>query len=309
MIKSLIELNEQISVEELGGKGFSLGILINNDFNVPNGFIITSTVFLDFLNHNHLMEQIGGQVLEINLENAGELSSDIKELIFAGEIPENITFETEKFLNELNAQFVSVRSSAVSEDSLKASFAGLHDTFLNIKSEPSLVLEGVKKCWASLFNERAMLYRIKKELPLLEGMAVVLQEMIPAEVSGVTFTVHPSKEKSLLVEASYGLGDMLVSGRITPDDFVVDRKTVEIIDRRIGNKNKMSLCRSGKVEVVEVERELAERQTLPDERIKEIAQTCLKVEQIFNYPQDVEWAVYNDKLWLLQSRAITVAVK
>ena len=308
VIKSLTELKDP-KISEVGGKGYSLAVLINNGFNVPQGFAITSDVFFKFLKYNNLIKIIEKLTSEIEENNFGGKSKEVRDLMHNGEMPADIVSEIEEPLNKLTAQYVSIRSSAVSEDSLKASFAGLHDTFLNVKSEPDLVLEYIKKCWASLFNDRAIVYRIRKRIPHLEGMAVVVQEMIPAEVSGVAFTVHPTKAKTSLVEASYGIGDMIVSGNVEPDDYAVDRETLEIMEKKIGDKNMMSICQSGQVEIIEVEKELAEKQVIADERIKEIAKICLNIEKLFKYPQDIEWCIYNTKIWILQSRAITGAIK
>jgi pyruvate,water dikinase len=251
------------------------------------------------------MEKVRKLSLEIDENNFREKSREIRNLILSGKIQENIESEVKEALSKLNANHVSVRSSAVSEDSLKASFAGLHDTFLNVKAETSSVLENVKKCWASLFNDRAVIYRIKKKIPHLEGMAVIIQEMIPAEISGVVFTVHPMREKYLLIETSYGIGDMVMSGKVEPDGYVVNRETLEIVGKKIGRKNIMTAVEDEKTIVINVKRELVRGQALPDEKIKEIAQISLKVEKILNYPQDIEWCIKGDKLWLLQSRAIT----
>jgi pyruvate,water dikinase len=145
MIKFLNEIKEPKG-SELGGKGYSLAILINNKFNVPRGFVVISEVFFKFLRFNSLREKIEKITSEINETNFQEKSKKIRNLILCGKIPDGFASEMEKSLNKLSARYVSIRSSAVSEDSLKASFAGLHDTFLNIKAEPNLVLENVKKC-------------------------------------------------------------------------------------------------------------------------------------------------------------------
>ena len=304
VIKFLNEIKEP-KVLELGGKGYSLAVLINNGFNVPQGFVITSEAFFKFLEENSLKEKIEELASEINENNFQEKSKQIRSLILEGKIPEEIAFEIKDALEKLNVKYVSIRSSAVSEDSLKASFAGLHDTFLNVRTEIESVLTNVKKCWTSLFSDRAVIYRIKKKIPPLEGMAVIIQEMIPAEISGITFTKHPTDEKSLLVEASYGIGDMIVGGKLEPDDYIVERQRLEIKGKKIGRKNKMSTIESENVKVVDVETKLASQQVLPNDKIKELAKTCLKVEKIFNHPQDIEWCITNNKLWLLQSRAIT----
>jgi pyruvate,water dikinase len=136
-------------------------------------------------------------------------------------------------------------------------------------------------------------------------MAVIIQEMIPSEVSGVVFTTHPMNDKFLLIEASYGIGDMVVGGRVEPDGYVIDRETLKIVERKIGKKNMMTVIKGEEIKAVNVIRELAERQALSDEKIREIAEISLRVEKIFDYPQDIEWCMKNDKVWLLQSRAIT----
>ncbi len=304
MIKFLGEIREP-KISELGGKGYSLAVLMNHGFNVPKGFVIISKTFFKFLKENNLMETIEKLTSEINEKNFQEKSGEIRNLISKGKISDEINLEIKQALEKLNAEYVSIRSSAVSEDSLKASFAGLHDTFLNVKAELESILENVKKCWASLFNDRAVMYRIKKKIPHLEGMAVIIQEMIPAEISGITFTKHPTDEKNLLVEASYGLGDMIVSGKVEPDDYVVDRESFEIKEKKIGKKEKMSIFDDKNIRIIEVDEMQAKSQVLSDSKIKEVAKTCLKIERIFNYPQDIEWCIYDGKIWILQSRAIT----
>ena len=301
----VVELKNNLSVRKLGGKGYSLGVLIKNNFDVPKGFVIISEAFFKFLKRNYLMEKIEKLIFEINENNFRKKGKEIKNLILNGKMPEEIATEIGENLNRLNVQYVSIRSSAVSEDSLKASFAGLYDTFLNVKTEPDLILENIKKCLASLFNERAIIYRIKKKISHIEGMAIIIQKMIPAKISGITFTFHPTDEKCLLIEASYGIGDMIVGGKVEPDAYTVDRENLEIVKKKIGRKDKMSIVKSEGIEAVDVGKEVAERQVLSNDRIIEIAKTCLKVEKIFNYPQDIEWCISDNKLWLLQSRAIT----
>lgn len=301
----VVEIQNNLPAIRVGGKGHSLGILIENGFNVPEGFIITAEAFFSFLNYNGLTRKIEKLTFEIDKGNFQKKSKEIRSLISEGKIPEDLIPEIKKHLNKLNAQYVSVRSSAASEDSLKASFAGLHDTFLNIKADLDLILENTRKCWTSLFNERAVIYRLKKEIPYLEGMGVVVQEMISAEISGITFTIHPSSGKSLLVEASYGLGDMTVSGKVDPDDYEINRKTLKIVEKKIGTKNKMTILEHSGTKILRVPKELAEKQVLSDDKVKRIAQICQKVEKIFSCPQDIEWCLSNNRLWLLQSRSIT----
>lgn len=282
IVKFLDEIKES-KISELGGKGYSLAVLMNNGFNVPKGFVIISEVFFKFLKYNDLMERIKKLSSEINENNFQEKSWKIKNLILNGKMPEEIASRIKENLDELNVQYVSVRSSAVSEDSLKASFAGLHDTFLNVKADLNLILENIKKCWASLFNERAVIYRLKKKIPHLEGMAVIIQEMIPADISGIIFTIHPMNNKAMLIESAQGLGDKVVSGEVIPDSVVINRETVSIIERKSKE----------------------EKIIIPENILIELAKICLKVESVFNSPQDIEWCISKDSIWILQSRAIT----
>lgn len=307
MCQKIVNLRNNLPVTEIGGKAHSLNILLDSGFDVPQGFVITSSVFFNFLEHNDLLHEIQSLALEITQGNFIKKSARLREVLLKGEMTEAVAAEVNKSLDKLGAKYVSIRSSAASEDSSRLSFAGLFDTFLNIKVELPLVLENIKRCWASLFNERAVAYRMRKGIPHLEGMAVIIQEMIPAEVSGVAFTVHPSNSNVLIIEASYGLGDMTVGGKVIPDDFIIDRKTMGILQKKAGNKGMMSVCQDGEIKVIEVQKELAQRQALSDEKVKELAQLCLKVEESFGYPQDIEWCICQDKLWLLQSRSITTS--
>jgi pyruvate,water dikinase len=304
MTKLLFELKNNLPISEVGGKGFSLGILIKNNFDVPKGFVIPTKVFFEFLKKNNLTKRIEKLVTGIKENNFREKTKEVRNIILEGEMPQNFSSEIKYYLRKLNSRYISLRSSAANEDSLKTSFAGLHDTFLNLRTNPILVLENIKKCWASLFNERAIIYRLKQKILYLEGMAIIIQEMMPSEVSGITFTIHPLKKESLLIEASYGIGNLIVSGRIIPDSFVIDRKTLKIVEKVIGKKNRMSICISKGTKVIDVKKELIERQSISDKKIQKISKICLEVEKIFSYPQDIEWCIYN-KIWLLQSRAIT----
>lgn len=306
MVKFLNEINEP-KVSELGGKGHSLDVLINNGFNIPKGFVITSEAFFKFLDNNNLMEKIEKLNSEINKNNFKEKGKEIKNLIVRGKITEEIASEIEKGLNKLNVQYVSVRSSAVSEDSLKASFAGLHDTFLSVKVELNLVLENVKKCWASLFNERAVVYRIRKEIPHLEGMAVVIQDMIPADVSGTIFTVHPDTEEknSIVIESSWGLGESIVTGLVTPDRYIVEKKTLTVVMRILGRKKITVKADENGITRIDTPNYKMNMFCLDNATIDNLAKISLNIENLYKYPQDIEWCISDNKIWILQSRPIT----
>jgi len=308
IVKFLDEIRDP-RVSQLGGKGYSLAILLGNGFSVPKGFAILANVFFEFLRANDLMGKIEKLSSHIQEDNFGEVSRLVRELILQGGAQEETALELRHALEVLDARRVSIRSSAVSEDGLEASFAGMHDTFLNIRAEGERVFDYVKKCWASLFNERAVIYRIRKKLPHLEGMATIVQEMIPAEISGVTFTVHPTNKNALLIEASYGLGDLVVSGKAVPDHLVVDRVSLEILEKKVGHKDKISVCEDEGTTIADTDVELIQKLVLPEKDVRSIAKLCLEVENVFNSPQDIEWCILSSKIWLLQSRAIAPSMR
>lgn len=295
-------------IAELGGKGYSLAVLINNGFYVPKGFVIISDFFFKYLKQNNLMERIEELTSEIDENNYQEKSKEIRSLILNGKMPDDIVQEIRDGLKRLNGRHVcSVRSSGVAEDSLKASFAGLFDTSLNVTTEPDLVLEKVKKCWASLFNERAVVYRIRKDMPHLERMAVIIQEMIAADVAGTAFTAHPDTgdRNIIVIEATWGLGESLVSGSVTPDLYILVKENIKIIKKTLGRKKKLTIPSLNNIMKEKIPEEKINEFCLSNEDLRKLALICFKVEKVFKYPQDIEWCIKGGEIWLLQSRPIT----
>ena len=201
---------------------------------------------------------------------------------------------------ELRTDTVAVRSSATAEDLETASFAGQQDTFLNVQTDQ--LLEALKKCWASLWSERAIAYRRTQSIPD-EGlaMAVVVQEMCTADVSGVLFTVSPFNDSVSIVESNWGLGESVVSGDITPDSFHISRETGEVLEKTVGTKREM-ITASG---VSEVPSEQQNIPSLTDEQLKQLGQLGTQIENLYGQPMDIEWALEDGKFVLLQARAIT----
>jgi len=305
VIKFLNEIKEP-KVSELGGKGYSLAVLMNHSFNVPKGFVTTSEVFFKFLEENELVDIIKKQTEKINENNYQDKCKEIRNLILNGEISQQIMQEIEKAIEKLNKDIVTIRSSAISEDSPKESFAGLHDSFIGIKCELNTIAQYIKKCWASLFNDRAIIYRIKKNLSLLDGMAVIIQEMINGGVSGIVFTQHPLQKENMLIESSYGLGTLIVGGKISPDSFLISRKSLSITDAFITSKYKIcKINEVGMIKKVNVPRNKKDIPSLSVRYIRELSKTCLNIEKLFGEPQDIEWCLYNNDIYILQSRAIT----
>ncbi|MBU1632532.1 MAG: hypothetical protein KJ580_04950 [Nanoarchaeota archaeon] len=280
---SNLSLNAPNGIEFYGGKAVNLGLLKMKKFNVPNGFVITTESFNHFMNRNKLFSQIKELLKEFNVndtEKLNKVSSQIRKLIVNGVVDESIK---KSIMNEfINYNKVSVRSSATTEDLKEASFAGQFDTYLNIDKDN--LVEAVKKCWASLFSSRAIYYRMKNDFPIYNvSMAILIQEMIEPEFAGVSFSRSPlnEKEDSILIEASEGLGENVVSGSADPLRIVVSRNLEKI------NRNKQS------------------ESSLSSEQIKELTKLTLEIEKFFGLPQDIEWALKNNNIHILQSRPLT----
>lgn len=296
---------ESAEILEIGAKAHSLAVLLKNGFDVPAGFALTVQAFFKFLEDNRIDSQIAKSVEFISESNLVSSCQTIRDLMIQAAVPDEILSEELVHLERLAAKLVAVRSSSVGEDSASSSFAGLHDTYLNVPSNPPLVSECVKRCWASLFNERAMAYRVMRHLPLCDGMAVLIQEMVAARVAGVAFSSHPLEENVLIIEAAGGLGDSVVSGSIKPDRYIVDRTTLKLLRKEI-------VPRQGRASVGEEEigREAIQDEemfgVLSSEKVAEVAHTCLSIEELFGRPQDIEWCLHDSKLHVLQARPITV---
>lgn len=293
-----------------GGKGASLGEMINADIPVPPGFVIFSSAFEKSLEETDLNIEIDSILHTANhkemhtVENASE---KIKALILGVEMPKNIADEIQKFFKDLGSKYVAVRSSATAEDSVIAAWAGQLESYLNTTEEN--LLENVKKCWASLFTPRAIFYRFEKNLHKQKiSVAVVVQIMIESEKSGIAFSVHPvtQDKNQLIIEAGFGLGEAIVSGQITPDSYVVEKKPRRIIDKNVQTQVKgFYRAEKGGNEWHDIPKEIGEKQVLSDKEILELSEIILRIENHFGFPVDIEWAAEKGKFYIVQSRPIT----
>lgn len=245
-----IKTFDQISkndVAEVGGKGASLGEMINSGFPVPSGFVITTDAY--------------NKIITPDLE---------KEII--------------KAFKNLKTKKVAVRSSGIAEDSKTSSWAGQLESYLNIERKD--LIGKVKECWRSIISERARAYAADKNLGEEQlTVAVVVQKMVDSQISGVTFTANPvtNNLNEIMIESGFGLGESLVGGMITPDNFIVNKKTLKI-------KSKM----------------IQDKPSLSDKQVNGLVKLCLQIENHYKAPQDIEWAIDNaGKIWILQSRPIT----
>ena len=326
LIKWFSEINKK-SISVAGGKGANLGEMYNLGVQVPPGFVITAQAYDYFLERNKLKEKIKSILKEVDYNNSGkieEATSRIRKLITDSQIPQDLEKEILEAYENLHAGkingkktaeeilekggnevLVAVRSSATSEDLEDASFAGQQETFLNILGDVQL-LESVKKCFASLFTSRATYYREKKRFKHEESkLAVVVQKMVDSEKSGVVFSKDPSyKNENIIIEAVFGLGEGIVSGRITPDRYIVSRE-MKIIEKKISNKKiAITFSEKGNVEV-RLPEKLSNTQVLKEEEIFKLGRISMKLEEHYKKPQDIEFAVENDQIYIVQTRAIT----
>ena len=291
-----------------GGKGASLGEMTGAGICVPEGFVVLSGAFERFIEECDLSHEIDSLLHKVNNEdiNSVEKASEaIKNLILNAKMPKDIALEINGNFKKLGVKYVAVRSSATSEDSASAAWAGQLDSFLNT-SEKEL-LENVKKCWASLFTPRAIFYRFEKNLHGTEiSVAVVVQKMVESEVSGIAFSVHPVTEdyNQLIIEAGFGLGEAIVSGQITPDSYVVEKNPRRIVDKNMAEQMRgLFRAKNGGNEWLEVKN--GERQKLSDKEILELSELILKIEKHYGFPCDIEWAREGGKFYIVQSRPIT----
>ncbi len=308
-----IDLN---AVPKVGGKGASLGELRRAGIAIPDGFVLTVEAFRGFV--LPLREQLQLEARIAALEDADTATlnaacAEVREALIRQRCPEALQVEIGKAyraLSENGKHPVAVRSSATSEDSADASFAGLQDTYLWVRNEQAM-LEAVKLCWASLYNAESVSYRLRLGLPEAQlAMAVVIQRMVNSYCSGVMFTRSPlTGDRSVItIEGSWGLGSSIVSGEVTPDKFVVNKITREISKRDIAAKLHAHVpAPDGGILVEDVAAERQNVACLRDEQIFALAEVGKQVERHYGKPQDIEWALDQDgQILLLQSRPETV---
>ena len=308
----------------VGGKGANLGELTQKELDVPPGFCVTAGAYTYFIEHTDLNTEIKRKIKNLDIEDAIELqkvSSDIKELINSAQIPQDLIDEIKLAYRELNQKIgienaeVAVRSSATAEDLPEASFAGQQDTYLHISGEGEL-LDHTRKCWASLWTARAVYYRENQGFDHFDvALSVVVQKMVDSEKSGVMFTANPvnNNTNEIMINASWGLGEAVVSGTVTPDEYIVDKKSKEIIQKHIAEKTVMVVKKDIGIGTVEINvgsyigHENINKQCLTDEEIMVLANYGMKIEEMYGSFQDIEWGFDKDtkKLYILQSRPIT----
>jgi pyruvate,water dikinase len=309
-------------IDLVGGKGANLGEMVSFGIPVPPGFIITAPAYHYFIKKNNLKKKIKHILEPVDIhdpQQLNEATQKIRQLIDNGKIPKdlsnNIIHAYEQLGGKLKQTPVAIRSSATAEDLPDASFAGQQETYLNVHGETN-VINKVRSAWASLFTPRATFYREEKGFNHFKvGIAVPVQKMVQSSSSGVMFTIDPvTNDKSkIIIEAIWGLGELIVQGSVTPDHYKVNKSSLEIVKKQINEQDvkmirkKTSMKTSKPVDndKVKVRKQLQGKQKLSDKKIIELAKLGKKIHQHYFFPQDIEWAVEKNKLYILQTRPVT----
>ncbi|MFP7737337.1 phosphoenolpyruvate synthase [Priestia aryabhattai] len=310
LVLSFQEIKEtQLSL--VGGKGLNLGALSKiQGIQVPEGFYVTAVAYQKALEQNETFQELLNQLMMLKADDRdqiGEVSEKIRQTILAIGIPSDVVKAVTHYLSHLGEEHAyAVRSSATAEDLPYASFAGQHDTFLNITGKEA-ILQHISKCWASLFTNRAVTYRTKNGFDHSQvQVSVIVQRMVFPQASGILFTADPvtSNRKLLSIDAGFGLGETLVSGLVSADCYKV--KEGEIVDKKIAAK-KLAIygLKEGGTETKEVHSDLQKTQALTDRQILQLERIGRQLEASFNCPQDIEWCLVDDTFYIVQSRPIT----
>jgi pyruvate,water dikinase len=313
---------KEISFEDVplvGGKGANLGEMYNLGIPVPNGFVVTSNSYFRFVKENNLKPKISDILETTDVDQPDQLlaaSRKIKQLIKTSPMPNDIAIDIMKGYKKLSGfaslqdMPVAVRSSATAEDSADASFAGQQETFLNVIGEANVV-QRVRDCWASLFTPRSIFYRVKKRYNHFKvGVAVPVQKQIQSEVSGIMFTVNPvnNNKNEIIVETIWGLGEYIVQGQVTPDQIILDKSNWSIISKNHVTQDVQLVKSNQETKEVSVPKSKQKKAKISDEMAKKIAKIGQKLHNHYGKPQDIEFAIYKDQLYIVQTRPITTVI-
>ncbi|RDY88733.1 phosphoenolpyruvate synthase [Bacillus amyloliquefaciens] len=313
MSSLVLGLHELEKMQRLlvGGKGLHLGELSKiQGIQVPEGFCVTTAGYQKAIEQNETLQSLLDQLTMLKVEDRdqiGKISRKIRQIIMEAEIPSDVVMEVSHYLSRFGEEHAyAVRSSATAEDLPHASFAGQQDTYLNIIGVDA-ILQHISKCWASLFTDRAVIYRMQNGFGHSQVyLSVIIQRMVYPQASGILFTADPitSNRKVLSIDAGFGLGEALVSGLVSADCYKV--RDGQIVDKRIETK-KLAIYgrKEGGTETQQIDPEQQKTQTLTDEQILQLARIGRQIEAYFGQPQDIEWCLARDTFYIVQSRPIT----
>ncbi|QAS51324.1 phosphoenolpyruvate synthase [Halobacillus litoralis] len=313
MKQYVLEFQEVDKTKQMvvGGKGVNLGELLKTQgIQVPEGFCVTTEAYQKAVEQNDTFQALLDQLRMLKVDDRnqiGEISSNIRQIIMEVAVPSDVAFEIARYLSQFGEEHAyAVRSSATAEDLPNASFAGQHETYLNIMGVDA-ILQHISKCWASLFTDRAVIYRMQNGFDHSQvNLSVIVQRMVFPKASGILFTADPitSNRNLLSIDASFGLGEALVSGLVSADCYKVMEE--EIVDRRIAHK-KLAIYgrKDGGTETQQIDLAQQKTQTLTDHQILELALIGRQIEAYFGCPQDIEWCLVDETIFIVQSRPIT----
>ncbi len=311
-------------IQKVGGKCANLGELVKIGIPVPPGYAITTDVFDIFMERTGAQEEIQEYLKKFpegprSLAEVNEASETIDQILSSKNIPGSLQEEIVDGYERLcescveNNLAVAVRSSGIAEDMVAASFAGQYETYLNVSGTKDLI-DKVKQCWISMFSARGISYRAKNQMPVLAGsISVAVMKMIRGRSAGVGFTVHPlsGDDERVVIEGSWGIGEIVVQGIVTPDTYVINKQTLVLEDKRITAKStKYEVLETGGIchlDVCDEEQSIA---CLSDEEAAKIGEYACIVEKHYGAPQDIEWVVdseteFPENVYLVQARSVT----
>jgi len=300
----------EATLETVGGKGMSLARLARAGLPVPGGFHVNTDAYRRFVADNGFQPLILAALQGADTAQPASLdavSQGIGKLFATASIPAEITTAISTAYAKMNDAAVAVRSSATAEDLPEASFAGQQDTYLNIHGEAA-VLDAIKRCWASLWTARAIGYRLKNGIDQKSvALAVVVQELVPADAAGVMFTANPlnGRRDQAVINAAWGLGEAIVSGTVTPDMMTVDKLAGHPLQRETASKQVMTIQTETGTSEQPVPVSKQNAPVLSDEQISELTSYGVRIESFYKMPMDIEWALAGDKFAILQARPIT----
>ena len=339
MVKKTVVWFDQVDKNDVGfvgGKGANLGEMVQASLPIPYGFIVTAPAYFYFLKKTKITDKIKALLEGLNfndLSHLGQVAKVIRRLIINSPIPpnlvdqileyyENLEIREEKIIkknesplkkifyktkNIYSPPLVAVRSSATAEDLPTASFAGQQETYLNVKGESQLIKK-IKECWASLFTERAIFYRHQQGFDHLKiGLAAVVQRMVESDKSGVAFSIDPvtNDRSKIVIEAIFGLGEYIVQGKVTPDHYEVSKRSFVILKKE-AHRQRVKYIRHGRGNMeLKLTKGEGLRQKLSDKEILEVANLVKRIEAHYYFPQDIEWAIERNRVYIVQSRPIT----
>ena len=319
--KAIVWFNEvtKRDIPLVGGKGANLGEMTKANIPVPPGFIVTADAYYDFLERSKIADKIRELLEPLDVNDSKQLqqvATEVKQIILNATMPPELAKEIQEAYIKMGKGLVAVRSSATAEDLPTASFAGQQSTFLNIQGEEEVVA-AVQGCWASLFRPRAIFYRHQQGFNHFKvGIAVPVQKMVQSQASGVLFTLEPvtSDASKIVIEAVYGLGEALVSGEVIPDLYIINKEDIKITSKKIGKQDWQlirNLAADDKKPNIKVPLppSMQTQQKLADDDIITLAKLGKYIEDLYHFPQDIEWAKEDKEIFIVQTRPVTTIKK